>query len=154
MLKCSRAYLFLIPSSSGPRERIAGCVIAQRITSAMNVVPSTSLTDPDVNQLVHVDGGLSCRYPSCVLTDSLYFNLVHSSPQLHPTPLGIPRLFVPSSHRRHGIAKLLLSAAAKTFIHGCELDPTKGEVAFSQPTGDGQKVMENWGNGGIRIYQE
>ncbi|KAF8582096.1 hypothetical protein K439DRAFT_1273425, partial [Ramaria rubella] len=135
-LKCSKAYLFLVPSPSGARERIAGCVIAQRITAAMNVVSAPPLNTSDQNGLVRVDGGLYC------------------SPQLHPTPLGIPRLFVSSSHRRRGIATLLLDAAARTFVHGCELDPTKGQVAFSQPTGDGQKVMESWGKGSVRIYRE
>ncbi|KAF8527062.1 hypothetical protein JB92DRAFT_2868645 [Gautieria morchelliformis] len=135
-LKISKAYFLLLPSPSG-RERIAGCVIAQQIFSAMNVVATPPLdAAADQNKLVSVEGGLYC------------------SPELHPTPLGIPRLFVPSKHRRQGIAKLLLTAAAKTFVHGCELDPTKGQVAFSQPTGDGRKVMENWGKGGIRIYED
>ncbi|KIJ27443.1 hypothetical protein M422DRAFT_215844 [Sphaerobolus stellatus SS14] len=133
MLKASKVYLFLTPSTTG-RERIAGCVVAQRITKAMNVIPTPT---PDTqNNAVRVDGGLYC------------------SPQLHATPLGIPRLFVPSTHRRQGIAKLLLDAAAKTFVHGYALDPSKGQVAFSQPTGDGRKVMEAWGKGGVRIYQE
>lgn len=76
----------------------------------------------------------------------------HPSPI--PTPLGIPRLFVPSAHRRQGIATHLLSAAAATFIHGCPLDPTKGQVAFTQPTQGGRAVMEKWGKGSARIYEE
>ena len=75
----------------------------------------------------------------------------------HPTPLatplGIPRLFVPRTHRRQGIATHLLSAAAATFIHGCPLDATKGEVAFTQPTGTGAAVMKKWGGGGVRVYE-
>jgi N-acetyltransferase len=71
-----------------------------------------------------------------------------------PTPLGILRIFVSSSHRRQGIASKLLSAAAETFIHGCPLDPLKGHVAFTQPTGDGSAVMHQWGGGGVRIYEE
>jgi len=70
------------------------------------------------------------------------------------TPLGISRLFVSSAHRRKGIASKLLSAAAETFIHGCSLDPRKGQVAFTQPTGDGKSVMQRWGGGGVRIYEE
>lgn len=79
---------------------------------------------------------------------------VFCHPDLLPTPLGIPRLFVPSSHRRLGIASELLTAAARTFIHGYSVDPTKGEVAFTQPTGDGNAVMKSWGKGGVRIYEE
>ena len=74
-------------------------------------------------------------------------------PERLPTPMGIPRLFVASTHRRQGIASNLLTAAAKTFIHGYELDPGKGEVAFTQPTGDGKAVMVRWGGGGVRIYE-
>lgn len=152
-LKCSKAYIFLVPSPSGTRERIAGCVIAQRIACAMNIVPSHPTEIGEEKKLVKVDGGLYCRrvqIVSCINP----FSWCTCSPRLYPTPLGIPRLFVPSNHRRQGIASLLLTAAAKTFVHGCELDPTKGEVAFSQPTGDGRKVMESWGKGGVRIYQE
>jgi N-acetyltransferase len=49
-------------------------------------------------------------------------------------PMGMSRLFVSSSHHHMGIAHSLLDAAAATFLHGCPLDPKKGQVAFSQPT--------------------
>ncbi|KAJ2971768.1 hypothetical protein NUW54_g12423 [Trametes sanguinea] len=48
----------------------------------------------------------------------------------------------------------LLSVAAATFILGCPLDPARGEVAFTQPTGMGKAVLEAWGRGGVRIYEE
>ena len=76
-------------------------------------------------------------------------------PTLLPTPMSIPRLFVPSTHRLLGIiARRFLTAAARTFIHGCSLGPEKGQVAFSQPTGSGQAVMEVRGKGSIRIYED
>lgn len=75
-------------------------------------------------------------------------------PEPLPTHMGIPRLFVPAAHRRKGVASRLLSAAAESFIHGCILDPTKGQVAFTQPTGAGDAVMRRWGRGGVRIYEE
>ena len=77
---------------------------------------------------------------------------VHPTPL--PTPMGIPRLFVSSEHRRLGIASRLLSIAASTFILGCPLSPARGEIAFTQPTGAGKAVLENWGKGGVRIYEE
>ena len=77
---------------------------------------------------------------------------VHPKPL--PTPMGIPRLFVSSEHRRLGIASRLLSVAASTFILGCPLSPARGEIAFTQPTGSGKAVMESWGKGGVRIYEE
>ncbi|KAJ7581424.1 hypothetical protein C8J56DRAFT_1006285 [Mycena floridula] len=141
ILKASKFYLLLLPSPKMSKETIAGCVIAQYITTAMAIAtidddgPSSS---PPTATLVTVDAstGLFC-YPKAL-----------------PTPLGIPRLFVPSTHRRLGIASQLLSAAARTFIHGCPLDPKKGQVAFTQPTGDGNALMNSWGKGGVRIYEE
>lgn len=90
--------------------------------------------------------------PIFLPVDSASNLYVHPAPL--PTPLGIPRLFVSSSHRRLGIASQLLSIAASTFILGCPLDPSKGEVAFTQPTGAGKGVLERWGKGGVRIYEE
>ncbi|KAF9561423.1 hypothetical protein CPC08DRAFT_688984 [Agrocybe pediades] len=140
VLQSSKVYLFLTPhESQAHRERIVGCVIAQRIETAMEVVPapSSSSTSPTA-PTVTVDGetGLFC------------------SPTLLPTHMGIPRLFVSSSHRRMGVATALLDAAAATFIHGCRLDKSKGDIAFSQPTGMGQAVMKSWGQGGVRVYEE
>jgi N-acetyltransferase len=135
ILHASKVYLFLLrPIPPASREKIVGCVIAQRISSAMAIAsPSTPTTS-----LVAVD-----------TATNLY---CHPIPL--PTPLGIPRLFVPSSNRRQGIASHLLTAAAETFIHGCPLDVGKGQVAFTQPTGSGSAVMRAWGKGGVRIYEE
>ena len=114
-----------------------GCVVAQRITSAMPVATrEESMQEGATASLVHVEGDLYCR------------------PEHLPTPMGVPRLFVSSAHRRKGIALALLDAAAKSFIYGHELDPAKGEIAFSQPTSMGRTVMEKWGKGGVRIYKE
>ncbi|KAG6864972.1 hypothetical protein C0991_005879 [Blastosporella zonata] len=145
ILHDSKAYLFLIPSlTSTNREKIAGCVIAQRITTAMAIASSAeceeakqATSETPATPLIAVDSstGLFCH------------------PKQLSTPLGISRLFVPSTHRRQGVARHLLSAAAETFIHGCPLDPRKGQVAFTQPTGDGHAVMTGWGGGGVRIYE-
>ncbi|EIW85434.1 hypothetical protein CONPUDRAFT_48460 [Coniophora puteana RWD-64-598 SS2] len=138
VLKASKAYLFLSRSKGSPsREKIAGCVIAQRISTAMEVASPESSSKP-LSDLIPVD-------PSTSL-------FVH--PEKLPTPMGIPRLFVPTTHRRLGIATRLLSVAARTFVRGCPLDPTKGEIAFTQPTGAGAGVMRAWGKGAARIYEE
>ncbi|KAL4258478.1 N-acetyltransferase ECO1 [Pleurotus pulmonarius] len=146
-LRASKVYLFLLPSpiAGSSRERIVGCVIAQRISTAMAIAAPTKTTvsddlepEEETSRLIAVDttSGLFC------------------DPAPLPTPLGIPRIFVPSTHRRQGIASKLLSAAASTFIHGCPLDPSKGDVAFTQPTGDGNAVMRSWSGNGVRIYEE
>ncbi|KAJ6547054.1 hypothetical protein B0H19DRAFT_892898, partial [Mycena capillaripes] len=152
ILQASKAYLFLTPSlTTSLREKIVGCVIAQQISTAMAIAtpaecisacesfPSSDAPSPSpTSKLVAVDttAGIFCH------------------PAALPTPLGIPRLFVSSTHRRQGVASKLLSAAAETFIYGCPLDPRKGQVAFTQPTGDGSAVMHRWGGGGVRIYEE
>ncbi|EPQ58377.1 hypothetical protein GLOTRDRAFT_120134 [Gloeophyllum trabeum ATCC 11539] len=149
-LQASKVYLFLVPSAATSptttREKIVGCVIAQRISTAMAVVthsdPSTPPTDPT-----------SPNVPPHLITVDPTLGLF-CDPTPLPTPLGIPRLFVSTSHRRQGIATHLLAAAARTFIHGCPLDPVKGEVAFTQPTSGGRAVMESWGRGGVRVYEE
>ncbi|VDB82981.1 unnamed protein product [Peniophora sp. CBMAI 1063] len=145
ILRVSKLYLFLLPTSgASTRETIAGCVVAQHIETAMAIAPpeasdtATPESSPSVANLVVVDTdtGLNCL------------------PTPLPTSMGIPRLFVPTAYRRFGIARTLLDAAARTFIHGCKLDPRVGDVAFTQPTQSGQAVMESWGGGGVRIYQE
>ena len=135
-------YLLLVPtlSACSRREKIVGCVIAQHISSAMAIAEpsSPSSSSPSPLKLIPVDhsSSLFC-YPTPL-----------------PTPLGILRLFVSSAHRRQGIASNLLDAAAQTFIHGCPLDPAKGQVAFTQPTAAGGGVMRAWGKSGVRIYEE
>lgn len=135
MLETINVYLFLISEGDrGGAERIAGAVIAQRIQAAMAVI-SIESDSADPTNTIEV-GGVFC------------------DPRPLPTTMGISRLFVPSVYRRQGIAQRLLSAAAATFVPGCVLDPREGQIAFSQPTGDGAKVMQSWGRGHIRIYEE
>ncbi|CAE6513071.1 unnamed protein product [Rhizoctonia solani] len=158
-LKVSKAYVMVIPTKSSkshdPRlkkdtpttrfstERIVGCVVTTHIAEAMRIVDIKKLeaSNSPRSELVCVDfssseGGVYC------------------DPNPIPATLGIPRLFVVPSHRRQGIARALLDAAAKTAIWGCPLDPTSGQIAFSQPTASGHAVMTDWGKHNIRIYQE
>ena len=61
-LAASKAYLFLVPGSkSTKREQIVGCLIAQRIKTAMEVADDVAFDALDNPPLVHVDGGLYCR---------------------------------------------------------------------------------------------
>ncbi|KAF9001889.1 hypothetical protein BDQ17DRAFT_557501 [Cyathus striatus] len=144
MLRDSKVYLFLLPQKNSLRETIVGCAIAHRISTAMAIATpdriscSNDSLEAIQKQLVTLDAasGLFC-YPEPL-----------------PTPMGIPRIFVSASHRRQGIASDLLTAAAKTFIHGCPLNPRMGQVAFTQPTGDGNALMHDWGGNKVRIYEE
>ncbi|KZV77813.1 hypothetical protein EXIGLDRAFT_847956 [Exidia glandulosa HHB12029] len=129
-LKATKVYLFLVKPKNASREHIAGCVLAQRISNSLAVLPTSDTNNADA-KLVH---GLYC------------------APEPHPTPLGIPRVFVPTTYRRKGIARALIDAAARTAIHGCPLDPRNGQLAFSQPTDSGRRLMDSCGV--QRVYEE
>ncbi|EIW60066.1 uncharacterized protein TRAVEDRAFT_164517 [Trametes versicolor FP-101664 SS1] len=171
VLQRSKIYLFLLstPGTTTTREKIVGCVVAQRISTAMAIANPAELSQSS-SQTSSQESSATASLPSSQ-SESLSASLSTSSPApallpvdsasnlyVHPaplsTPLGIPRLFVSSAHRRLGIASRLLSVAAQTFILGCPLDPARGEVAFTQPTGAGKAVLETWGRGGVRIYEE
>jgi N-acetyltransferase len=47
---------------------------------------------------------------------------------------------------------MLLDAACAHTIYGCSFDPRRGQVAFSQPTDSGRRMMERWGGGGVRVF--
>ncbi|WOO78984.1 N-acetyltransferase ESCO2 [Vanrija pseudolonga] len=112
------------------RERVVGVVVAQPIKWAMRV-----LRDGEEGEgVVDSGGGVMC------------------DPQRLPTPLGIHRLFTVPAFRGHGLAQLLLDAAAANTVYGCTFDPRAGEVAFSQPTESGRKTMGKWGGGAVRVF--
>ena len=48
----------------------------------------------------------------------------------------------------------LAEASIRWLQHHSTLDPKKGEVAFSQPTGLGGKVLEKWAGGKGRVFEE
>lgn len=149
-MRKSRLYLFLVPyqtRANHSREKIVGCIVAQHIETAM-AIATPDQSSPDKSPTSET----SASAASLVVVDTGMGIFCH--PELLSTPMGIPRLFVASTHRRQGVATKLLTAAARTFIHGYELDPRKGEIAFTQPTGDGKAVMFKWGCGGVRIYEE
>ncbi|EKM82793.1 hypothetical protein AGABI1DRAFT_111363 [Agaricus bisporus var. burnettii JB137-S8] len=153
-----KIYMFLLPQTSAnpgssslgsSREKIVGCVVAQRISSAMAIAEEEVKVNDDADNGDKENLG---RGGHLVMVDSGTGLFCHPEPLR--TPMGVPRLFVPSTYRRQGIASALLDAAAANFIHGCPLDPRKGQVAFTQPTGDGKALMVRWGGGGARIYEE
>jgi len=56
-LAASKIYLFLLPSPKSTRERIVGCIIAQNIGTAMEIVKGGTSD----KGLVHVDQGVYCE---------------------------------------------------------------------------------------------
>jgi N-acetyltransferase len=58
-LAASKVYLFLLtPSKATTKERIAGCVVAQRISTALEVVNEKPASS---SRLVCVDQGVYCK---------------------------------------------------------------------------------------------
>ncbi|KAI0724044.1 hypothetical protein C8T65DRAFT_628304 [Cerioporus squamosus] len=165
VLRRSKIYLFLLAAPGiSTREKIVGCVVAQRISTAMAIArpaevsaalssPSSSQTQPSETLASSQPTPYSSQDSSSSSATSVTLLPVDSStnlyvhPQPLPTPMGIPRLFVSSEHRRLGIASRLLSAAAETFILGCPLSPARAHGCW-------QAVLESWGKGGVRIYEE
>lgn len=59
-LALSKIYLYLLPATTtSPRERIVGCVLAQRITTAFQVIAENQ--HGDTPNAIHVDGNVYCR---------------------------------------------------------------------------------------------
>ncbi|GMK56659.1 hypothetical protein CspeluHIS016_0304990 [Cutaneotrichosporon spelunceum] len=114
------------------RERIVGVVVAQPIKTAMRVLGN----DEDTEDKVDSGGGVVC------------------DPTPLPTPLGIHRLFVVPAYRGCGLARAMLDAASAHTVYGCRFDPKAGQVAFSQPTDSGRAVMQAWGKGAVRVFDE
>ena len=145
-------------------------MIAQTIATAMRVIENVGNPVQEVQEApTEVETGTARSFdentPTCRPSTSHMSSKndlvtvdastsLYCSPEPLPTPLGIPRMFVPSAYRRLGIASRLLTAAAENFIHGVTLDPAKGEVAFTQPTASGKALMEKWGKNGARVYRE
>jgi N-acetyltransferase len=78
--------------------------------------------------------------------------LIPRSPKPLPTNLGIHRLFTVPSYRGHNLAQALLDTACKHTIYGLPLSPGSGQIAFSQPTDSGRRMMERWGGGAVRVF--
>ncbi|WVW79992.1 hypothetical protein I302_101965 [Kwoniella bestiolae CBS 10118] len=122
------------------KERVVGVIVAQGIKWAMRVLKDGELTASEGKE------------EKKVVVESGGFGSVTCDPTPLPTPLGIHRLYISPSYRSKNLSEHLLNASCSNTIYGCNLDPTKGEVAFSQPTQSGRAVMEKWGKGGVRVF--
>lgn len=59
-----------------------------------------------------------------------------------PAILGISRIWTSNSHRKHGVATILLNSARSNFLYGMTFG--KEKVAFSQPTESGGRLARKW----------
>ncbi|KAK4700437.1 N-acetyltransferase, partial [Phenoliferia sp. Uapishka_3] len=148
-----KLFLFLTPG-----RKVIACAVVQRIESAFQVLPSTSSSSPPLPssspsstnprsllRFGEPSSAVFCsfvqisRFPyACLADPSKTFRS-----ELHPTLLGVQRIWTSSTHRRQGLASRLLDFAAKRFIYGCPVDRKTG-VAFSQPTCAGMRLAREW----------
>ena len=69
-----------------------------------------------------------------------------TEPSIAPMLLGISRIWTSKSHRRKGVASVLLDNARAHYFYGIEV-PRK-MIAFSQPTESGSRLADRWFNHG------
>jgi ESCO1/2 acetyl-transferase len=139
-LASCKLFLFIVS------RRVVGCAVATRISQAYRVVqrnppppptrydtPSSSppppLSPPSSTHLLRFEGDSNESALFC-------------SPKPSVAHLGVHRIFVSPPYRRCGVATMLLNAVSQRFVYGCPIH--KMDVAFSQPTGDGQKLARKW----------
>ena len=106
-------------------DKCIGLCLAERISNAFKVVSPDQGPPPE-------KAALSPARSSSIST----------SPTRDPALLGISRIWTSKSHRRKGIAALLLDCARTNFFYGIEVP--KEMVAFSQPTESGGRLAERW----------
>ena len=126
-----KVFLYLL------EEKCIGLCLVERIHSALEVM--SPVQDTPLGQ-----GVVSITKSSSILT----------SPNKNAALLGISRLWTSKSHRRKGIATVLLDFARRNFFYGIEVP--KEMVAFSQPSESGGLLAERWfgRSAGWHVYTE
>ena len=64
-LATSKAYLFLLAPPKSTKEKIVGCVVAQSIQTALNVVDEK---EASTDNLIFIDRGVFCQYVQMLLS--------------------------------------------------------------------------------------
>ncbi|KAF2838599.1 hypothetical protein M501DRAFT_1016692 [Patellaria atrata CBS 101060] len=113
-----KAYLYI------QGGKCTGLCLAERISKARRVLESKENT--------------AVEYGS---TDTISSSISASNGAV-TSMLGISRIWTSSSHRRKGIANILLDCAAANFLYGMRIP--KDMIAFSQPTESGGKLAQKW----------
>ncbi|RAL44642.1 hypothetical protein DM860_003401 [Cuscuta australis] len=150
-----KVYLFI------SSRRIAGCLIVEPIEKAYRIVSSSSDNGPSTLAKTEASrdspvlqfGGVSFqrekvrRDPSKEkheALDELLNGVILCEKDGVSASCGIRAIWVSPSNRRKHIASYLLDAARKTFCDGVVLE--RAELAFSQPTSAGKKLISSYTN--------
>lgn len=118
-------------------DKCIGLCLAERIHSAAKVLKQDSASPSEHHAIANAR---SSSFSTATARD--------------PALLGISRIWTSKSHRRKGIASVLLDCARGSFFYGIEVP--KGMVAFSQPTESGGLLAERWfeEKAGWLVYEE
>ena len=114
-----KAFVYLVS------HRCVGLCLVEKLSSAHRVV------DPSV-----AGAGETCSIAQAQSSS------ISISDKQDVALLGISRIWTSRSHRRQGIAVVLLECARRHFFYGMEV--TKDLIAFSQPTDSGGKLARQW----------
>ncbi|XP_039253832.2 N-acetyltransferase ESCO2-like [Styela clava] len=123
-LVSSRIAYFFISDT----EKIAGCLIAEKISGAHRLIPGKSTEESSAKNV-----------------------LCFTDHRLTPAVCGVSRIWTYGPMRRKQIATRLLDAVRSSFVLGSCLD--KSQVAFSDPTPDGRAFATKYfGTPNILVY--
>lgn len=165
----SKSKVFLGVSA---QRKVVACAVVQRIDSAYQAVSAPPAlgngegeATPAKADLVRFgeedQGAIFClcvgfRTSSPYAQDDLTKSCLSGcSPDLLPTLLGVQRIWTSNASRRLGLASRLLDFVAAKYVYGSPipLERRREDVAFSQPTGKGQKLARTWtGSDAIRVF--
>ncbi|KAK6244435.1 hypothetical protein QUC31_010844 [Theobroma cacao] len=157
--KLCKVYLFVFS------QRIAGCLVAEPIKEASKVLScsvgerhdgapakqtmskSSKLQFGEIVFQREVDK----RGPSEALIGN-HTGAIFCEKEAVPAACGIRAIWVTPSNRRKGIATQLLEAVRKSFCMGFVIE--KSQLAFSQPSSEGQALASNYiGTGSFLVYK-
>ncbi|TYG54116.1 hypothetical protein E1A91_D09G152300v1 [Gossypium mustelinum] len=157
--KLCKVYLFI------SSQRIAGCLVAEPIKEAFEVlsypvgerqdgaIAKRRRSNPSKLQFgeIVLEREVIKRAPSEVLHENHTGVILCKKEAVHAV-CGIRAIWVTPSNRRKGIATQLLEAVRKSFSKGYVTE--KSQLAFSQPSSDGQALASNYiGTRSFLVYK-
>ncbi|XP_022766972.1 protein CHROMOSOME TRANSMISSION FIDELITY 7 [Durio zibethinus] len=157
--KLCKLYLFV------SSQRISGCLVAEPIKEAFRVLSCSvgekhggapakqkrlNSSKLQFGEIV-LQREVIKRAPSEVLNEN-HNGAIVCGEEAIPAVCGIRAIWVAPSNRRKGIATQLLEAVRKSFCMGFVIE--KSQLAFSQPSSDGQALASHYiGTGSFLVYK-
>ncbi|KAL8827950.1 MAG: hypothetical protein Q9191_002877 [Dirinaria sp. TL-2023a] len=117
-------------------DKCIGLCLVERIASAYRAADAST------------PGMMQMRPPANTLSSAISI-----SDKKDVALLGVTRIWTSRTHRRQGVAVVLLECARRHFFYGMEV--TKDLIAFSQPTESGGNLAKHWfgANTGWHVFR-